>query len=85
MIDLDEHNKRRDAIIAKGKQNHGVGDVELTQMTRDKYHDVFLDVAGFAAWSEGKREIDAVEIAKLKDAVEQKDAVIAELMERLGE
>ena len=83
MKELEEHNKRRDAIIAKGKQNHGVGDIELDRMPRDKLQDVFMDVAGFASWANGRLEEKSVECDKLRDEVEQKDAVIAELIERL--
>ena len=83
MKELEEHNKRRDAIIAKGKQNHGVADIELDRMPRAKFQDVFLDVAGYGAWAEGRLEKKSVECDKLRDEVERRDAVIAELIERL--
>ena len=80
---LDEHNDRRDRIIAHEKATHGVADVPTGRMMRDKLELVFKGVAGYASIMEHKAERLAVEVANKTEQIEQLEAVISELRKRL--
>jgi len=74
-IDLDEHNRRRDDIIAHEKATHGVANVDTGRMMRDKLEVVFVGVAGYAAVMERKAERLAVENAELLERIDRLEVV----------
>ena len=74
-INLDEHNRRRENIIAHEKATHGVANEETGRLMRDKLEDVFVGVAGYAAVMEAKAERLAVVNAELEHRREMMEAV----------
>ena len=74
-IDLEQHNRRRENIIAHEKATHGVADVETGRLMRDKLEDVFAGVAGFAAVMEAKVQRLSVELEDERQKVAMMEAV----------
>jgi hypothetical protein len=74
-VNLDEHNRRRDNIIAHEKATHDVANVETGRLMRDKLEDVFYGVAGFAAVMEAKVQQLSVELEDERQKVAMMEAV----------